>query len=170
MKKFKKIKKYTVNTVDMNEKGKFYTVFNSLVEARKFGTQQRRLNNFVSLNNFKNILLPLQVFTLIIMILNNKISDKQKIKETRKKEVDKKLILQGSLKPHRGHTLFKLDLSTYEISKAKFETQDVHYTDVVAKKRKKNKKIIKEEGCIYISALNINNLKKVIKRDYGFIL
>lgn len=55
MKKFKTIKKYTVNVLNELEDGKTYRVFENLKKARNFAIEQRQLANFKSLTNFKRI-------------------------------------------------------------------------------------------------------------------
>lgn len=59
MKKFKN-KKYTVNLKEaVKEDGKKYKVFKNLLAARQFAREQFRLSNFVSLKNFKRVVLPI---------------------------------------------------------------------------------------------------------------
>tara|TARA_R110000851_G_scaffold305835_1_gene463988 strand:- start:5869 stop:6045 length:177 start_codon:yes stop_codon:yes gene_type:complete len=53
------VKKYTVNTKNPNDEGRTYNVFTNLKEAREFGKDKLRANNFVSLLNFKRIPLAL---------------------------------------------------------------------------------------------------------------
>ncbi len=54
--KFKKVKKYTVNTkTATGEDGKLYVVFTNLLKAREFAREQFRAGNFKSLLNFKRI-------------------------------------------------------------------------------------------------------------------
>ena len=53
------IKKYTVNTKTVVEDDKKYKVFSRLSAARTFAREQFRASNFVSLKNFKRILLPI---------------------------------------------------------------------------------------------------------------
>lgn len=53
--KHRKVKKYTVNTINKNEEGKKYTLFTNLKKARLFANEQSRNNNFISLLNFKRI-------------------------------------------------------------------------------------------------------------------
>ena len=59
MRKFKAIKKYTVNTKEVVEDNKKYKVFESLKAARDFARDQFRASNFVSLTNFKRVVLPI---------------------------------------------------------------------------------------------------------------
>lgn len=72
---------------------------------------------------------------------------------------EKKLQFAGSIRPHRGHTLYKVNVKTLEIDKAEFEKQDISFEEVQNKK-KPNKKIIIEDGFVYISALNEKNVIK----------
>lgn len=65
----------------------------------------------------------------------------------------------GRIKPRPGHTLFEVDLIKGQIRKAKFDTVD--FTG-------KKKKIVVKNGCIYVPALNIKNVKKKLKRK-GYI-
>jgi len=55
----KTIKKYTVNTINVDAEGKNYKVFTNLVRARNYAKEQFRSSNFVSLLNFKRIPLPI---------------------------------------------------------------------------------------------------------------
>lgn len=77
------------------------------------------------------------------------------------KEVqERKQQKQGTIKRHKGHTLFELNLKTKEIKKAVFESVDY----VVGEKNSTRLKVIENKNCIYISALNENNaLKKFFK-------
>ena len=48
------------------------------------------------------------------------------------------------------------------------EIKDIHWNDAVnGNFKKKNKKVIKKENCIYISSLNKENCIKILKRDFG---
>lgn len=79
------------------------------------------------------------------------------------KQQEKKLKLVGRIQPHKGHTLFKVDRKTLEISKAKFEAVDITFEQ--AKERKKpTKKVIVEEGFVYVSALNEKNVFKKLPK------
>lgn len=83
-------------------------------------------------------------------------------------EVKKGIKFKGSLKPHRGHTLFKVDKKTLEITPAKIEKDDEITWDSARKKEfvKRKKSAIMEEGFAYFTGLNkasiIKQLKKII--------
>jgi len=68
------------------------------------------------------------------------------------KEARKELKLIGSIRPHRGHSLFKMNKEgVFKVSEEDLE----EYYDYSAKRRKK--KLIIEEDTIYVSALNKKN-------------
>jgi hypothetical protein len=90
--------------------------------------------------------------------------DQDKVKVSAEKEQEKKQKLLTTIKPHRGHTLFKVNTETMEISKAEFEKTDIDYLNVVNKNNVSKRKVIVEEGHVYISALNKKNvIKKMAK-------
>ena len=86
---------------------------------------------------------------------------KESIIETRKKEQEKKQTLLGTIRPHRGHTLFSVNKKTLEIKKAEFEKQDASFYF-----KKQNKKVVVEENCLYIPALNKKNLIKKLRKQF----
>lgn len=94
--------------------------------------------------------------------------DPEKKKDTLEVSVpqEKKTSLQkvSSIRPHRGHTLFEFNFKTKELIKAEFETQTVRYDPKTGGTVPLNKKVIINENCIYISALNKQNAVKKILR------
>ena len=69
-----------------------------------------------------------------------------------------------------NHILFEFDLKKKTIELAVFEPEikDIHWNDAInGNFKKKNKKVIKKENCIYISSLNKENCIKILKRDFG---
>ncbi|MFT6125832.1 MAG: hypothetical protein ACJAVA_000274 [Flavobacteriaceae bacterium] len=96
--------------------------------------------------------------------------DKEGIKETRKKEVEKKLIFSHRILPHRGHKIWKYNIKTQELSECEFteDSREIKWEDATKKDYKqKNKKVLKEDSCIYFNALNRVNAIKVLKRDFN---
>ena len=85
--------------------------------------------------------------------------------DPKEKEQEKKLKLLTTIKPHRGHTLFKVNTETREISEAEFEETDVEYHSVINKQNVSKRKVIVEEGHIYVSALNKKNVLKKISKS-----
>jgi hypothetical protein len=88
------------------------------------------------------------------------------IEDSEEKEQEKKEKLLQTIKPHRGHTLFKVNLKTNEISKAEFEKTDIEYMNAIGRNNVSRKKVIVEEGYYYVSALNKKNVIKKIKKIF----
>ena len=80
------------------------------------------------------------------------------------KQQKSELKLMGSIKPKNGHTLFKVDKKTLKVSKANFEGIDVHFDNAKTRDTFKRKKVIIEQGFIYVSSLNEKNVLKRLKR------
>ena len=76
-----------------------------------------------------------------------------------KEETEKKI---GFLKPHRGHTIFQYNTIDGRLTKAVFDK--VNY---VLGQKKQPKRITVEEGCVYISSLNLKNAIKRLSKHYG---
>lgn len=76
-----------------------------------------------------------------------------KTAEVRHVKQEKKKNFLGSLTVNKGHTLFSINLVTYELKKAKFEQE---YFDG----KKNHKKVVVEENCLYKSALNAENFRR----------
>ena len=104
------------------------------------------------------------------MILKREDIDKASIEHSIKKEVEKQHKLLYSIKPHKGHTLYKIHKKTLEISLVDFETQDINYVQAMKRDYSQKKKVIKEEDYIYVSCLNIKNVHKRLKRDFNIII
>jgi hypothetical protein len=96
--------------------------------------------------------------------LNNR-----EVKELVKQDkVTKKKRLVKSIKPYNGHTLYKYDRETKLITKALFDVNPcINWYDAVNGLYSRYKKLTIEENCIYISALNKVNVRKILKRDYN---
>lgn len=73
--------------------------------------------------------------------------------------------LAGQLKPKKGHIVFEVNTISGSIQKAEFMT---NLTYVVSsngyRKSTKNQQIMMKKDCIYISALNVENVKKKLKK------
>lgn len=114
-------------------------------------------------------------------LLVDKIKDKVEI--TKQQQAEIQTIYTNSIVPHENHILFEVNLKTFKISLAEFEPPKtlIYYHEALEMfhKAKINKvdlnkpqpvtkaKVIKKENCIYISALNINNVKKILIRDFN---
>lgn len=104
------------------------------------------------------------------MRLDFKKKDKDKIEITKQQQAEIQRVFESRITPHENHILFEFDLKTREIRLAVFEPEikEIHWKDAVnGNFKKKNKKVIKKESCIYISSLNKENCIKILKRDFG---
>ena len=98
----------------------------------------------------------------------DKVKDKIEITKQQQAEIQK--VFDSRITPHENHILFEFDLKTREIRLAIFEPEikEIHWNDAInGNFKKKNKKVIKKDNCIYISSLNKENCIKILKRDFG---
>lgn len=88
-----------------------------------------------------------------------------KIEQVKQTEIQKQLLYIGSLTPKKGHTLFEVNTKTGTIELAEFNYgSTIQFKHAKAGLKKSNKSVIKKPDCIYVSALNKNNvLKKITK-------
>lgn len=88
------------------------------------------------------------------------------------KEVEKKLKFKRTIKPSKGHTLFKVNEKTHEIIEVEFEDdiKTITWEKALKKDFSTKKKVVIEEGFIYISTLNRKNVIKILARDYHIII
>ena len=104
------------------------------------------------------------------MRLDSTKKDKDKVEITKQQQAEIQLVFDSKITPHENHTLFEFDLKNKTIVLANFEPEikEIHWNDAVnGNFKKKNKKVIKKENCIYIPALNKENCIKILKRDFG---
>lgn len=101
--------------------------------------------------------------------LEEKTPDKIEITKQQVQEIQ--TVLEGRMKPQKNHTLFEVNLAKQTIEKAIFdELPAVKFEDAMKGNIVAQKKITKKPHCIYISALNIKNVIKIMARDYNIIV
>ena len=113
--------------------------------------------------------------------LNN--SDKIEIVKQQQKKQN--LVLLNKIQPQKNHKLFECDTIKKTISLAKFQPSrtDLHYNEAIELASKKmdlnnpttttKAKVLIQQNCIYISALNFKNVVKILHRNYrlsGFVV
>ena len=111
--------------------------------------------------------------------LETKSEDKIEIvKQQQKKQT---LVLQKSIIPHENHKIFEYDQLKNILVMAEYEPfrTEIHWFEALANYNKKTNidiynphtikktKVIQKPNCIYLSALNIENAIKALKRDYN---
>ena len=85
-----------------------------------------------------------------------------------KKQFEKKEKFEKRITPHKNHKVFQFNTETRELAVAEFDNiPTIKWEDAVNENYTVYRKIIKKEGCIYFSALNVKNAKKVLHRDYN---
>lgn len=88
--------------------------------------------------------------------------NKDQTKISKEAEIKKENQYLGSHKMKKGHTLFEINTITGEIFVAEYQTKDVVIgSDGTTSKRKS---VMAKENCIYMSALNVKNLKRKLSK------
>lgn len=94
-----------------------------------------------------------------------------KIENVKQVSIEKKQVFLGKVHPRNGHTMFECNYKLKTIVKAQFdELPAVNFTEAQKGNIVTKKKITKKQDCIYVSALNIKNAIKILKRDAGLDL
>ena len=112
--------------------------------------------------------------------------DSDKIENVKQVSIEKKKVFLATTHPKANHIMFEVNYKLKTIVRAEFEMEKtLDYSDAlkVPRQRKVNvfgkeivlkqtniKKLIKKPDCIYVSALNEKNAKKILKRDAGLDL
>jgi hypothetical protein len=97
--------------------------------------------------------------------------EKDKLEIVKQQQAEIQKVLDRTLKPKKGHTLFEVNLIENSIQTATFdELPNVKWEDAVKGQISLQKKITKKPNCIYISALNIKNVLKILERDFNTII
>lgn len=89
-------------------------------------------------------------------------TETEKPKIHKEAEVKKENNFIGSKRLRKGHTLFEVNASTGEIKIAEYQTKDVFINS--DNSTTKRKTVIVRENCIYIGALNVENVKKKLSK------
>lgn len=87
-------------------------------------------------------------------------------------EKEQKLKFQGRLLPKRGHTCFEYDYKTGELRPATFtkdSTTLIFNPKTGRAEDPKKRKIITNENCLYLTALNWKNAVKILRRDHSIV-
>ena len=102
---------------------------------------------------------------------NEELSSKPSTEKLQEQQQEAKVEFDSVIYPYENHKLFEIDVATNEIRLAEFEIEPVIEFDPYWTKKKtlnKRGKVIKKEGCVYISALNKKTaIKKFSKGNNG---
>ena len=94
-----------------------------------------------------------------------KIEKEQRIEINIKQNKEEKLLytLEDILKPHEGHPLFEIDVDAKEIRFV--EMIPIHSVNINSWKQEiKEQSFVKREGCLYVSSLNVVNLRRKLAK------
>jgi len=72
-----------------------------------------------------------------------------------KQEAEKKLKHLGTIQPHKGHSVYELNIETGEIVLAKYKTASINFRTGEGKKV-----IVVKENHLYTTSLNMKNAKR----------
>jgi len=100
----------------------------------------------------------------------NFIKEKPKVEASQQKEQEYKLVYQGTIMPHEGHTLYEIDLKTKEVKEAEYMEMDYIFNPNYKSSDKiiGHGKVMMSTGKSYVSALNkANAIKKFNKGADG---
>lgn len=108
--------------------------------------------------------------------------DKDKLEQVKQKVQEIQTVFDSKIKPKKNHILFEINLIDQTIEKAQYippkdtifwhEALTMYYNvsfnkiNLFDAKTITKSKIIKKENCIYISALNKENVLKILERDF----
>lgn len=85
-----------------------------------------------------------------------------------KKQFEHKENFVKRIIPHFNHKVFEYNKISKELNEAEFNnTPTIKWEDAVKENYGVYRKIIQKENCVYFSALNFKNAKKILKRDFG---
>ena len=84
-----------------------------------------------------------------------------KIEILKQTQIEKKRTLIRTIRPKKNHTLFEFDLNKKEVRRAEFIVEkEISFESAMRGETTQKKEVDGKEGCIYISALNLNNAWK----------
>lgn len=86
-----------------------------------------------------------------------KLAPENKVELNIKKKQEVEHVLEGELKPKRGHFIWELNEETGEIKKAEYKRNTVGWN---LKTELQHEELIIKSGCKYIPALNAQNAKR----------
>lgn len=95
--------------------------------------------------------------------------EKQAIESIVKKKKQVEYKYESSIRPHRGHKLFEINIKTFEINEAKYiENKTISWQEAqMLLNGTSEKEVVIEKHCVYISALNKESALKRLKEDRG---
>ena len=98
--------------------------------------------------------------------LTKLVKEKAKMEITQQKQQEYKVVYQGTIIPHRNHTLFEINPRTLEIKEAEYKRMDYVFNPNWRKgdKSTTHGDVIMTAGMAYVSAMNKQNALKKFKK------
>jgi len=94
--------------------------------------------------------------------VQDKLPSNNKVELNVKKRQEIEYVLNGSIKPKFGHKIYEVNTNTGEVNLAKYKSDTVVFNHL---SKMPAEKLIVNQDCIYISALNKENAKKKFLKD-----
>lgn len=94
--------------------------------------------------------------------LNTGLDNANRVELNVKKQQEIEYVLEGTIKPKRGHFVWELNEETGEIKKAEYKTVTATFNIL---SEKPAQKLIVNADCVYIPALNKENAKAKYLRN-----
>lgn len=85
---------------------------------------------------------------------------KTEITVEKKQEIE--YVLEGTITPKNGHTLWEINELTGEIKKAEYKRDTATFNPLA---KREPEKLVVNPDCVYIPSLNIENAKKKYDKD-----
>ena len=116
----------------------------------------------------KTAVLSKQIIRIMRLANFEKDQEKDKIEQVKQQVQEIQTVFDSNIKPQKNHTLFEVNLNLKTIEVAEFdEIPAIKFEEAMKGNIIAQKKVTKKENCVYISALNKNNVLKILKRDFG---
>lgn len=87
------------------------------------------------------------------------------VRQEVKKDLERKIV--GSIRPEKNHILFKYNKVDGSLKRIEPEDDKTVHYNAGGKPTKANKTVKAEEGCIYVTAMNIQNAVKKLAKYHG---
>lgn len=92
--------------------------------------------------------------------LEQHLKDSKKVELNIKKQQEIEYVLQGTIKPKRGHKVWEINEETGEIKEAQYKQDTLVYHFNFKHHPYYPEKLIVKSDCVYIPALNADNAKR----------
>ena len=105
----------------------------------------------------------------MILKKEDDLAPKITIEQSQEQEQESRIEFDTRIVPHQGHAVWEIHTETMDINKAEFEETDLIFDPKYTKGSVLHikRKLIKNDGCFYTSALNKKNAFKNYKKGFN---